>query len=573
MLKIGYNYYGDTMEGRKSNKNKKAATNTSKKTKKIVNEVSSEELLEQILSKKKTAKKSSTKKSTTVSRESKTNKKVGPKKTKQLNSLENDFIYDQILSNKKTKKVKENKVEKLEKEIIVEQPVVSKNEHIGDVIVDKTKTIEELEALLPVEFEDTKYDTYNSLEESVKRKKEQKDDFELFLTEIENEKLLKQIKAALEQDKVEYIQPDYKVHSKDAIATIDSEINERIKKRALGEVDKKQNIIPISLIILILFCLGIFLCIIVNNLVGKKDLDDTKNEAIVDLNTTKSSEEIRLENEYNKCINRELDVNDSNQEILSIIDNLNVYLSSNYNLSVLYTDLTTGYSYVYNPDVTYYAASTMKTLAALYVYDKAYKGEIDLDTELTYTKELKMGSSAEMQIHKVGSKVKLRDLVKYSITVSDNTAHNMIINYVGVDNVRNYGLNMGATLSHTNYDLFGYINVIDAKLYLDKLNYLVNNTDDFGAELEEYFLTADQNYLNFKDLNISAIHKYGEYENVYHDIGIVYDEHPYSIVILTNEGNKDHELVIRDVNNKIYELHSKFYGNRETYCNSIVYSK
>ena len=105
------------------------------------------------------------------------------------------------------------------------------------------------------------------------------------------------------------------------------------------------------------------------------------------------------------------------------------------------------------------------------------------------------------------------------------------------------------------------------------LYYLVNNTGDFGAELEEYFLTADQNYLDIKDSNISAIHKYGEYENVYHDIGIVYDEHPYSIVILTNEGNKNHELVIRDVNSKIYELHNMFYSNRETYCTNLVYGK
>ena len=266
MLEIGYNYYGDTMEGTKSNKNKKATANTSKKTKRVVNEVSSDELLEQILSKKKANKKSSTKKSTTVSSGTKsaTTVKRTSKKTKQFNSLENDFIYDQILSNKASK-AKTNKKKEIK--------TIDTKETVEDVVVDRTKTIEELEALLPVEFEEEKYDTYNSLEESVKRKKEHKDELELFLTEIENEKLLKQIRQALEDDKVEYIQPDYKVHSKDAIATIDSEINERIKKRALGDSDKSQNFIPITLICLILLSLGIFLCIIVNNLVGKKDLE------------------------------------------------------------------------------------------------------------------------------------------------------------------------------------------------------------------------------------------------------------------------------------------------------------
>ena len=558
------------MEGTKSNKNKKATANTSKKTKKILNEVSSDELLEQILSKKKTTKNSSTKKSTTVSSANKstTSKKRIVKKTKQFNTLENDFIYDQILSNKASKA----KSTKNTKKQVTKTNVVK--DKVEEVVVDKTKTIEELEALLPVEFEEEKYDTYNSLEESVKRKKEQKDEFELFLTEIENEKLLKQIRQALENDKVEYIQPDYKVHSKDAIATIDSEINERIKKRAMGDSSKKKNnALPIFLIIGILLCVGIILCIVVNCIVSDKELEVDNKDKVVGLDNSKALEEQKLSEEYNSCINRELDEYDVNTELQGVIDNMNVYFDNTYKLSILYTDLNTGYSYGYNTNQMYYAASTMKTLGALYVYEKAYNGEIDLDTELVYSKSLKMSSSAGMNNHKIGSKITLRELVKNSITLSDNTAHNMIINYVGIDNVRNYGLSMGATLSYTNYDLFGYINVSDAKIYLDKLYYLINNTDEYGAELEEYFLIADQNYLDFKDKGISAIHKYGEYEYIYHDIGIVYDEHPYSVVILTDEGKKDHETVIRDINSKVYELHSMFYTNRETYCSNLVYGK
>lgn len=553
------------MEGTKSSKNKKVTKKTSKSktVKQVNNELSSEELLEQILTKK-TTKKSSTKKGTTVSSDKKsTNKKTTTKKTKQFNNLENDFIYDQILTNKK-KKTK--KVVKKEDKVVKEE-----------VVLDKTKTIEELEALLPEEPKEEQYDTYNSLEESVKRKKERKDEFELFLTEIENEKLLKQIRAALENDQVEYIQPDYKVHSKDAISTIDTEINERIKKRALkeGTKKKKNRLMPIFGIILVLLFLGILLCIVVNNIVSDKELDDNVKEEVPvrEIDNSKALEEAKLKEEYNTCINRVLDDNDANMELQGMIDNLNIYLGSTYNLSVSYTDFDTGFNYSYNTDKMYYAASVMKMLGAMYVYEKAYNGEINLDTELVYTKKLRMGSSAGMKNHKIGEKIKLRDLVKYSITLSDNTAHNMIINYVGISNVRNYGLGMGATLSHTNYDLFGYINVSDAKIYVDKLYYLINNTDDYGTELEEYFRIADQNYLNLEEHNISAIHKYGEYENIYHDVGIVYDKHPYSIVILTNEGNKDYETIIRDVNSKVYEIHSKFYDNRESYCNNLVYGK
>ena len=556
------------MEGIKNNKNKRATTNTSNKTnvKKVPSEVSSDELLEQIINKKKNNKKSSTKKITTISSDKKNVvRKSVSKKTKQFNNLENDFIYDQILSNKRSKN---NKTSKVDKKVKVQE---------DNVVLDKTKTIEELEALLPVEEEKEEYSTYNSLEESVKRKKEHKDEFELFLTEIENEKLLKQIKEALEHDQVEYIRPEYKVYSKDAIAKIDSEISERIKNRALGEVNKnkkiKSNYIPIGLFILAFLCVGILVCIIVNSIVSDKGSNISYGTTIVDEEEEKARilKEQQLKDEYDNCLVRLYDENDLSLQ--SNIDALNSYFVSTYKLSVLYNDYTSGFSYIYNQNQMYYAASTMKSLAAMYVYEKAYLGELDLNATVKYTRGLKMGSSAGMINHKIGDLVSLRDLVKYSITLSDNTAHNMIVSYVGINNVKNYGLGMGATLSHTNNDLFGYINVSDSKIYLDKLYYLFYNTGEYGTELEDYYLNADQNYLNLEDKGIVAAHKYGEYENIYHDMGIIYDEHPYSIVILTNEGRNNHELVIRDVNSKINELHNLFYSNRESYCNSLIYGK
>ena len=114
--------------------------------------------------------------------------------------------------------------------------------------------------------------------------------------------------------------------------------------------------------------------------------------------------------------------------------------------------------------------------------------------------------------------------------------------------------------------------VISLFIYLKTLNEFINNNEELGQELQSYLLNAEQNDLALPDLNIKAAHKYGEYGSVYHDIGLVYAEHPYAIAILTKEGNsKKFEDKVKDINKHVYELHEYFYTNREQTCHNKIY--
>ena len=175
-----------------------------------------------------------------------------------------------------------------------------------------------------------------------------------------------------------------------------------------------------------------------------------------------------------------------------------------------------------------------------------------------------------MSKHKYGDKVSIRELVRYAITRSDNRAHQMLVDYIGAKNLKAYGLSLGATKTLVG-DIFGSINVSDAVIYWEEINKFINNNGELGEELKSYFKEADQNYLNITSENIMAIHKYGEYENYYHDIGIVYDENPYIIAILSTEGRNKYEDIIKDINMKIYELNKMYNSNRESACHSSIY--
>lgn len=537
----------------------KKTTNTSKvqkvsKTKKNVSELSSDELMEQILAKKKSKSSSSSGKkkvSTGTKKSSSSNTKSATKKD--LNKeLSSDELYDLIKSKKKTTKkssvetkkeeVTEEKVDKeIQKEVFVdsEESTLEVEKSIEQQVVDNTEKIEPEKKTS--DFKDnliiTREITFT--EDSI---------------DLKDKKLLKQLREAIEEfDALDDTVP--KIEEKEDIEIVDTKC-----------VDKKKifDSKVIKIIIIVLLLLIIVLSIVFFSLKDDKPIDliiPKKEEEVVDLRPQL----------YEECLKRPLDDNDKTGEILLAEEELTNYLKKNYSTSVLYEDLNLGFSYSYNPDVVYYAASTIKSLDALYIYTKAAAGELDLDETMTYTKKYKWNSSKEMSKYNYGDKVSLRNLVKYAVTVSDNTAHQMLVAYIGRSNLKEFGKSLGAENTLVGSDNFGNISVTDAIIYMKAINEFINNNDELGAELKSYFVQADQNGLKMDDLGIEAAHKYGEYSYFYHDIGIVYDENPYVIAILTHEGNDDFLEIVKDINEHVYELHKAYNTNRENVCHLEVY--
>lgn len=515
----------------------KKATNTSKvqkvsKTKKNVSDLSSDELMEQILAKKKSKSNSSSGKKKTA---------TGAKKGASLNTksvakkdlnkeLSNDELYELIKSKKKSTKKSsvDSKESVLEVEKNVEQQVVDN--------IEKT--------------------------ESEKKTSDFKDNLiitrEITFTEdsidLKDKKLLKQLREAIEEfDALDDTAP--KIEKKEDIEIVDTKC-----------VDKKKSLDSkvVKFIIMVLLLIVIVVSIVFFSLKDDKPIDlviPKKEEEVVDLRPEL----------YEECLKRPLNDSDKTGEILLAEEELTNYLKKNYSTSVLYEDLSLGFSYSYNPDVVYYAASTIKSLDALYIYTKAAAGELDLDETMTYSKKYKWNSSKEMSKYNYGDKVSLRNLVKYAVTVSDNSAHQMLVAYIGRSKLKEFGNSLGAENTLVGSDNFGNISVTDAIIYMKAINEFINNNDELGAELKSYFVQADQNGLKFEDLGIEAAHKYGEYSYFYHDIGIVYDENPYVIAILTHEGNDDFLEIVKDINKHVYELHKAYNTNRENVCHLEVY--
>ena len=340
---------------------------------------------------------------------------------------------------------------------------------------------------------------------------------------------------------------------------------------------KDKSRIPSKVLVLVflIVILLIFLFTFVKVFVDSSGNKISAGNMIINLKKEQEEEKRRKELEekqkkqYDECYNEQYNSSDTSSEIEEFLNNFNSYLDSKYKATILYEDINRGFSYKYAEEKKYYAASTIKALDALYIYSKASAGEINLDDTLTYTSAFRWTSSKYMQTHKIGDKIAIRDLVKYAILVSDNAAHQMLVSYVGRNVLKEYGKSLGAELTLSGVDNFGYINANDGYVYARNLYDFFRNNGDLGSELKSYFIESEQNDLKLE--GIDAATKYGEYSEFYHNIGIVFADNPYILVVLTREGKKNYESIIQDISSKIYELHQLYYANREKVCKEKIY--
>lgn len=73
--------------------------------------------------------------------------------------------------------------------------------------------------------------------------------------------------------------------------------------------------------------------------------------------------------------------------------------------------------------------------------------------------------------------------------------------------------------------------------------------------MKSYFINNYGNYLKINDNDV--MHKYGYYGQYYHDVGIVLDDEPYIVVILTNHGSDNKKEIINNLSNLMYKYYKK----------------
>lgn len=231
-------------------------------------------------------------------------------------------------------------------------------------------------------------------------------------------------------------------------------------------------------------------------------------------------------------------------------------------------DLTDGTTAIINADAVFPSASTIKLVIMACLLEKVRDGQMSLDDLVTMTPDMKTGGDGILKELRSGHQFALEELLTLMIIVSDNTATNILIDRLGMEeiNATANALGMkqtvlGRRMMDSQAKKLGKDNFTcarDLALVLEKI-YREQCVDASMSRLMMDLLKRQQQtgrlqlYLP-EDVEIA--HKCGDLDYLEHDVGIVFlPKHPYLIVVLTkdNPTNKEGRELIGIVSKIVWE--------------------
>lgn len=108
-------------------------------------------------------------------------------------------------------------------------------------------------------------------------------------------------------------------------------------------------------------------------------------------------------------------------------------------------DLATGREILMNADRQFVAASIIKIPIMVEGFRQAEEGLISLETKVKVADTDKVGGAGILKVMSQGIKIPVIDLIRLMIVISDNTASNILVDLLGIDNVNRTMHELGFT--------------------------------------------------------------------------------------------------------------------------------
>ena len=198
----------------------------------------------------------------------------------------------------------------------------------------------------------------------------------------------------------------------------------------------------------------------------------------------------------------------------------------------------------FNKDICFYAASTIKILVCLIILEKAENNLINLEEKIIIKMEDLKQDTGIIKYQKEDTYYTIRKLIELTITESDNTAYLKLVDLIGKENIKEYGLKLGTehTMEGKDTDSFGIINCKDMIIYWKKLKKYIDSNSKYSNEFKEYLLHPTTKFIKDASIdNQKFIRKYGSWDIAYHEAGYIESNNPYYIIILTQLNKFDYK--------------------------------
>lgn len=221
-------------------------------------------------------------------------------------------------------------------------------------------------------------------------------------------------------------------------------------------------------------------------------------------------------------------------------------------------DINTGCTAGINETKQFHAASTIKLPINLYLYKQISRGHISSSTKLTYLAKHHEEGTGYLKNMKIGSCFTIAELSRASIIYSDNVAINILYDYLGRTNVKNYMRKLGGRVvqneSNTTCPK-------DMALYMNEIAKFAQDNSNLGGVLIHHL----ENTV-FKEripagipANIKVANKIGNWPptGTYNDVALVqHPKKPYILAVFSKNtaSKKDAFRTIRKISRLTFEF-------------------
>ena len=297
-------------------------------------------------------------------------------------------------------------------------------------------------------------------------------------------------------------------------------------------MDKKNKIIIISLLSALLIVLCVFAV----------EMKNTEKKAYQGMSEIGEDQNTEVENK------------DNSQYIdMDLAKDIETYFQENgidhEKVAYCITDLEHNIKYSMNEKDEFIAASIYKLPLAMLYYDKVNDGEYTLDSTFTYSGYMHEDAGVVSSNYGIGSQIPLSDLLDDLIEYSDNDAGHIL--YENLGGWKEYKEAMTKYTDSISENYYTEDNVSTANTMNDVVTYLYEHKEDYKDLIENMEKAEPGEYLD-RDTQLSMPQKYGMYDSALNSVGFVECNTPYSIVVLTDLGDKGAD-VMANINRIAYE--------------------
>jgi beta-lactamase class A len=231
-------------------------------------------------------------------------------------------------------------------------------------------------------------------------------------------------------------------------------------------------------------------------------------------------------------------------------------------MGVAIVDLSDGHKYLLHANDVFPQASSIKICVLAELYRQAQQGKLKLtDLYTVNAADLVQDSDIMNGLTPGVTRITLRDLATMMVAVSDNSATNVLIDRVGMDNVNAFLSKQGlrdTRLRRKMMDLKaageGRENVSTPSEMLDLLQALYRGeilNQEMAADFFKVLSTHKESFIprHLPD-DLKIANKPGELEGVRNDSGVIFlDKRPYILCVMTTylRHERDGEDAISDI--------------------------